>query len=225
MKAAVTYTKTGSKSAASTKLSKAVFDVDIINHELLKSVYVAYLANGRVNLAKTKERGEVRGGGRKPWRQKGLGRARFGSTRNPIWRGGGIAFGPTGQENYSHRINTTSKRKAIKQALSMAASEERIKVIETFDCKDAKTAKTSSILSKMGVDGSVLLVVSTKDDLVDRATRNLPNVKAIQAKYISVYDVVNADYIVISQKSLVIIDEWLRPLEAKTSKITSKDKV
>jgi large subunit ribosomal protein L4 len=97
-----------------------VFGVEIKNHELLKSAYVAYLANGRGNLAVTKTRGLVSGGGRKPWRQKGTGRARFGSSRNPIWRGGGIAFGPTGEENYSHKLPVAQKRQAIRQALSIA---------------------------------------------------------------------------------------------------------
>ena len=209
MSSVATYTKSGAKSPATAKLSKEIFDVAIDNHELIKNVYVAYLANGRQNLAKTKARGEVRGGGRKPWRQKGLGRARFGSTRNPIWRGGGIAFGPTGQENYTHKINATTKRKAIKQALSMAVNDKKIIIIETFECKDAKTTKTSKLLDKIGATGSVLMVVSEKNHLVERATRNLSNLIVVQAKYLNVYNIVNADHIVISQKSLAIIHEWL----------------
>ena len=95
-----TFTKTGNKATVAAKLNKAIFGVEVGNNELLKQAYDSYLTNGRINLAKAKSRGEVRGGGRKPWRQKGTGRARFGSTRNPIWRGGGVAFGPTGIENY-----------------------------------------------------------------------------------------------------------------------------
>jgi large subunit ribosomal protein L4 len=91
-----TFTKAGAKATAAAKLDKTVFDVDVKNHELLKQAYIAYHANGRENLAKTLRRGEVRGGGRKPWKQKGTGRARFGSIRVPIWRGGGIVFGPLG---------------------------------------------------------------------------------------------------------------------------------
>src|ERR1700686_3786197 len=108
-----TYTKTGNKATVAAKLDKSVFDVDVKNHDLLKQAYLAYLSNARVNLAVTKKRGDVRGGGRKPWRQKGTGRARFGSIRNPIWRGGGIIFGPTGQENYKRKLNTKAKRQAI----------------------------------------------------------------------------------------------------------------
>src|SRR4051812_6031887 len=104
--AVATYTKAGTKATTPAKLDKAVFGLDVNNHELIKAAYTAYLANGRENLAVTKTRGLVRGGGKKPWKQKGTGRARFGSSRVPIWRGGGITFGPTGQENYSKSLNT-----------------------------------------------------------------------------------------------------------------------
>src|ERR1700756_2254078 len=107
--AVATYTKAGTKATNPAKLDKAVFGVEAKNHELLKAAYTAYLANGRANLATTKTRGLVRGGGRKPWRQKGTGRARFGSSRNPIWRGGGITFGPTGHENFSKQLQNKGK--------------------------------------------------------------------------------------------------------------------
>lgn len=204
-----TFTKTGAKATTAVSLDKTVFGVQVDNHELLKQAYVAYLANGRVNLAKTKLRGDVRGGGRKPWKQKGTGRARFGSSRNPIWRGGGIVFGPTGEENYSKKLPLSAKRLAIRQALSMAAEEKRIKVIETFDCKDGKVKQTVAVLNKIEATGKVLLVVSLKDQLVTRATNNLPDVKVVEARYLNVYDVVNADAIVVSKKSLDVINEWL----------------
>lgn len=204
-----TFTKSGTKATTAAKLDKTVFDVVPENHELLKAAYVAYLANGRDNLAVTKTRGLIRGGGKKPWKQKGTGRARFGSSRNPIWRGGGIVFGPTGEENYTQKMNTTAKRTAIRQALSLAAKADKVVVIETFECKDGKTKPTVDLLAKIGAEKRVLIVVSVKDDLVERATRNLPKVKAVQAKYLNVYDILNADKIVISQKSLPIITEWL----------------
>src|ERR1700761_3330085 len=128
--AVATYTKTGTKATTPAKLDKAVFGVEAKNHDLLKQAYTSYLANGRENLAVTKTRGLVRGGGKKPWKQKGTGRARFGSSRGPIWRGGGITFGPTGQENYSKQMNTKAKRQAIRQALSDAATTNKIVVIE-----------------------------------------------------------------------------------------------
>ncbi len=204
-----TYTKTGNKATTAAKLDKQVFGVEVKNHDLLKQAYLAYMANGRQNLAVVKTRGLVRGGGKKPWKQKGTGRARFGSSRNPIWRGGGIVFGPTGQENYSHSLSTLSKRLALRQALSLAAEGNVVKVIEGFESKDGKVSTTAKLLRKLDADKNVLLVVSAKDELVERATRNIPGVKAVQATYLSVFDVLNADHIVIDQKALGIIKDWL----------------
>ncbi|HSX53374.1 MAG TPA: 50S ribosomal protein L4 [Patescibacteria group bacterium] len=204
-----TYTKTGNKASTVAKLDKAVFGVEVKNHDLLKQAYLAYLANGRENLAVVKTRGLVRGGGKKPWKQKGTGRARFGSSRNPIWRGGGIVFGPTGLENYSHNLSTQSKRLALRQALSLAADGGLVKVIETFECKEGKVAPTAKLLKKLEADKNVLLVVSVKDNLVEQATRNIPGVKAVQATYLNVFDILNADHIIISQEALVTIKGWL----------------
>ena len=204
-----TYTKAGAKAATAAKLDATVFGVMPENHELLKLAYTAYLANGRENLAKTKTRGLVRGGGKKPWKQKGTGRARFGSTRNPIWRGGGIAFGPTGEENYTKKMHVAAKRTAIRQALSLAASEGRIKVVEEFVNKDAKVAETVKFLGKIEATGSVLLVLDHKDETTARSTNNLQNVKTVQATYLNVFDLLNADVIVITQKALEMVNEWL----------------
>lgn len=209
MASVATYTKSGTKAATAAKLDASVFGVLPENHELLKLAYTAYLANGRGNLAVTKTRGLVRGGGKKPWRQKGTGRARFGSTRNPIWRGGGIAFGPTGEENYTKKMHVNAKRQAIRQALSIAAEEGRIKIVETIETKDGKVKPVIELLNKIEAKGKVLMVVSLKDDLLDRATRNLQNLKTVHASYLNVYDLLNADVVVMSKKSLEIINEWL----------------
>jgi large subunit ribosomal protein L4 len=194
-----TYTKSGTKAATPAKLDKAVFGVEVNSHQLLKEAYLGYLANGRTNNAVTKKRGEVRGGGRKPWRQKGTGNARFGSSRNPIWRSGGIAFGPTGNENYSRKLSVASKRQALRQALSLAASEDRIKVIETFACPDGKVKPTLQLIQKIGANLPAIIVVSVKDSLVHR----------VQSKYLNVYDVMNSETIIISKKSLDIVNELL----------------
>jgi large subunit ribosomal protein L4 len=206
---AATYTKSGARAAAATKLDKAVFGFIPSNHELLKLAYNAYLANGRKNLATTKNRGAVSGGGKKPWRQKGTGRARVGSSRVPQWRGGGVAFGPTGEENYVLRLPLKAKRQALRQALSLAAADKKIRVIETFECKEGKVSHTVELLHKLDTKGSVLLVVSQKDDLVERATNNLQNVLPTQANYLNVFDVLNADTIVISSKALDTVSAWL----------------
>jgi large subunit ribosomal protein L4 len=139
--AIATFTKAGAKATTAAKLDAKVFGVEVSNHELLKAAYVTYQANGRENLAVTKTRGLVRGGGKKPWKQKGTGRARFGSSRVPIWRGGGITFGPTGNENYSKQLNTKAKRLAIRQALSLASTANKITVIEDITSKEGKTSE------------------------------------------------------------------------------------
>ena len=207
--ALATYTKAGAKAATPAKLDKAVFGVEVKNHQLLKDAYLSYLAGGRANNAVAKKRGEVSGGGRKPWRQKGTGNARFGSSRNPIGRGGGIAFGPTGNENYTRKLSLPAKRAALRQALSLAAKEDRIRVIETFDAAEVKVKRTVELLKKFDANGKVLLVVDKKESADDRATRNLKNVKTVQAKYLNVYDLMNSDTIVVSKGSLEIISEWL----------------
>jgi large subunit ribosomal protein L4 len=207
--AIATYTKAGTKATTPAKLDKNVFGVKTVNTELIKSAYVAYLANGRGNYAQTLKRGEVRGGGRKPWKQKGTGRARFGSIRNPIWRGGGITFGPTGEENYTHKLNLTAKRQAIRQALSLAAANDKVVVIEDIKFKEAKTAEAVKLLAKIGATKNVLLVVADKTDEVTRATSNLSKVKLIHARYINVYDVMNADHIVITNDALKAVSDWL----------------
>jgi large subunit ribosomal protein L4 len=204
-----TYTKSGAKATTPATLPKSVFACMPENHELLKLAYSAYLANGRDNLAQTKTRGLVSGGGKKPWRQKGTGRARFGSSRNPIWRGGGIAFGPTGEENYSVKVNLSAKRLALRQALSLAASEDRVKVIESYDNKDAKVSTVSKLLTKIEAKGTVLIVLDHKDPTTDRAVRNLPKTKAVAANYLNVYDIMNADSLVVTSKALEVINGWL----------------
>lgn len=215
---AVNDTKAGAKApVSSTALPKEVFGIEVKNHELLKLAYDSYLANSRQASATTLERGDVRGGGKKPWKQKGTGRARFGSTRNPIWRGGGVVFGPSGNENYTKRLSTTSKRIAVKQALSLANKAKKIVTIDTFSCPNGKTKETLAMLekNKIGSKERVLLVVSVKDDLVIRATSNLRNVKPVKPTYLNVFDILNADKIVISKKSLPMIETWLTAKEAK----------
>lgn len=211
-----TFTKSGTKSTAATKLDKSVFGVNVDNHELLKQAYTAYLANGRGNNAVTLKRGEVSGGGKKPWKQKGTGRARFGSTRNPIWRGGGIAFGPTGIENYSHKLHTTSKRKAIRQALTVASDSKTLIVIE--DIKVAKTAEAYKLLTKIGAVKNTLVVVSDKTPELNRSMSNLENVKLVSANYLNVYDILNADTIVFTNMALTAISDWLGGSVAKPAK-------
>ena len=192
-------------------LNKDIFGLKVENHELVKLAYDAYLANSRSSHAKTLKRGEVRGGGKKPWRQKGTGRARFGSTRNPIWRHGGVAFGRTGNENFTKKLAKSSKLLAVRQALSMKNADKAVVTIADFKVKDGKTKETLKILSDNKVDNkaNILLVVPEKDELMLRATNNISNLKLVRATYLNVFDIMNADRIVISEKALPVINKWL----------------
>lgn len=205
---ATTYSATGAKATKAAKLDAAIFEVVPKNHQLLKEAYDAYLANGRENLAVTKTRGLIRGGGRKPWKQKGTGRARFGSSRNPIWRGGGIVFGPTGLENYSKQINVKAKRLAIRQALSLSNAANKLNVIENVSV-NGKTSELVALLDKVGASRTILIVVDKKTPELLRSSSNLQNVKVASAKYLNVFDLLNADSVLISQPALAIINEWL----------------
>ena len=195
-------------------LPKEVFAVEVNNHELVKKAYEAYLANGRENYAVTKTRGLVRGGGKKPWRQKGTGRARFGSSRNPIWRGGGVVFGPTGNENYTKTIPVNQKRQALRQALTLASQSNKI-IVDDFASKDGKVKDMIALLGKHKLARRTLVVVENKDEMIERASRNVSNVKVVQATYLNVYDVMNADAIVISSKAVDAVKAWLAPAQAK----------
>ena len=190
-----------------TTLPKEVFNVEVKNHELLKLAYDSFLANSRQASATTLQRGEVRGGGKKPWKQKGTGRARFGSTRNPIWRGGGVVFGPRGNENYTKKLTKTSKRVAVRQALSLANEAKNILV------KDVKTTgKTSEVVKFLAdnkLDRKVLVVVDEKTPEIIRATNNIQQVLLVSATYLNVYHILNADHIVIAPSAVPVIADWL----------------
>jgi len=204
-----TFTASGTKATTPAKLSKDVFGVEVANHQLVRQAYDTYLANGRDNLAVVKTRGLVRGGGKKPWKQKGTGRARFGSSRNPIWRGGGIVFGPTGNENYTKKLSTASKRLAIRQALSLASAANKITVIEKLASKEGKTAEFAKLLTKVGATRSTLVVVTEKTPELLRATSNLGDIKLVSAMYVNVYDVLNADTILLTADAHKAVEAWL----------------
>jgi large subunit ribosomal protein L4 len=207
---APTFTNTGTKATTAAKLDKTVFGVTPKNHALLKQAYVTYLANGRENLAITRTRGLVRGGGKKPWRQKGTGRARVGSSRVPNWRGGGAVFAPTGDENYAKKIPGKARQLAMKQALSLAAQDKKLSIIGDFAPKDNKTNAAAKLLAKLGASGGIVLVVADKTPELARAVRNLPNVTLVQANYLNVYDTLNADHLICTAAALEIVTTRLK---------------
>ena len=193
---------------ATTKLNEDIFGLSVENHELVKTAYDAYLANSRSSHAKTLKRGEVRGGGKKPWKQKGTGRARFGSTRNPLWRHGGVAFGRTGNENFTKKISKNAKLQAVRQALSMANADKLVSVIANFAPKDGKTKNAIKDLNSVA-DKNYLVVVTEKTPEIIRATNNIANVKIVRPTYLNVFDILNADQIIITEESMPLIEGWL----------------
>ena len=195
-----------------TVLPEEVFNVEVKNHALLKLAYDAYLANARQASATTKTRGEVRGGGKKPWKQKGTGRARFGSSRNPIWRGGGIVFGPLGIENYKLKIPTQAKRHAVRQALTIAHQENLVSVLDFKTT--GKTSEAVKFLEDNKFTRKTLIVVEEKTPALLRATNNIQNVLLVSTKYLNVYHILNADNIVLSPASLPTLKSWLVKEEA-----------
>lgn len=195
---------------AEAKLSDAVFQVEVPNHELLKLAYDSYLAANRQVSATTKTRGEVRGGGKKPWRQKGTGRARFGSSRNPIWRGGGVVFGSLGVENYNKRLAKSTKRVALRQALTLANRDGEITVIDAVKTT-GKTREIVKLLADLNLaDKRRVLLVDVKNELNLRATANLPQVELVSPTYLSVFHILNADAIVFTKEALAATTEWLK---------------
>ena len=197
-------------------LNKQIFALEVQNHELVKTAYDAYLANSRSSHAKTLKRGEVRGGGKKPWKQKGTGRARFGSTRNPIWRHGGIAGGRTGNENFEKKLSRESKKLAVRQALSLKNADKAVIVLDSTAKLTGKTKDAVKVLKDLKLDSkNVLAVCAEKTPELLRSTNNLPNVKLVRATYLNVFDIMNADAIVFGDAAIKAAEEWLLGKETK----------
>lgn len=193
---------------ANQTLPENIFGVEVKNYELIDLAYKSYLAGGRNNPAKVLKRGEVSGGGKKPWRQKGTGRARIGSIRAPHWRGGGVVFGPNGIENYKLNLSKKMRRGAIRQALSLANKSGQVQLAE-LSLKDIKTKDAVSALEKLKATGRILIVVPEYNEVVSKSVSNIPGVRVSSATHINVFDIMNADSIIIDPKSLSLISEWL----------------
>jgi large subunit ribosomal protein L4 len=193
---------------ANQTLPENIFGVEVKNYELIDLAYKSYLAGGRNNPAKVLKRGEVSGGGKKPWRQKGTGRARIGSIRAPHWRGGGVVFGPNGIENYKLNLSKKMRRGAIRQALSLANKSGQVQLAE-LSLKDIKTKDAVSALEKLKATGRILIVVPEYNEVVSKSVSNIPGVRVSSATHINVFDIMNADSIIIDPKALSLISEWL----------------
>ncbi|OGN09869.1 MAG: 50S ribosomal protein L4 [Candidatus Yanofskybacteria bacterium RIFCSPHIGHO2_02_FULL_39_10] len=189
----------------SVSLPDKVFGLPM-NEDLLQQVVISQMSNKRQNIAHTKERGDVRGGGKKPWKQKGTGRARHGSIRSPIWKGGGVTFGPRNDKNFKKKINKKMAHKALLVALSSKVKDKELIIIDGLNFDNWKTKEMAGVINKisnlfLSKNGSLLLVTDkTMGDTVVRVTRNIPKVDVIEAKNLNALDVM-------ARKNLLILKE------------------
>lgn len=202
----VLYNQTGSQ-VGEIELSEHVFGVEDHQQAIFDTV-IAEQAAKRQGTQKAKTRSEVSGGGRKPWRQKGTGRARQGSTRAPHWYHGGVVFGPHPRD-YSKKMNRKERRLALKSALAYKAMEKELIVVDNFDIQSSKTKDVKSLLANLKAEKNVLIVVDELNENMILATRNLSNVILLQANEINVLDVISADKMIITEAAVKQIEEVL----------------
>lgn len=198
------YNRQGDK-IGTVNLPEKLFGSEV-NQALIREAVLAHLNNQRVGTAKVKTRAEVRGGGRKPWRQKGLRRARHGSIRSPIWKGGGVVFGPQPRD-FSTPLPKKKKRQALASALSLKASEGEVLVLDELKMTQPKTKEIYELLKKLGAEKSSLIVTADNQPNVVLSSRNIPGVKVTTAWQVSTYDAVSKQYLVITQDALRKMEE------------------
>ncbi len=200
------YNQKGEK-VGKTDLPDEIFNVEI-NSDLLHQVIVSQMANKRQSSAHTKDRGDVSGGGKKPWRQKGTGRARHGSRRSPIWVGGGVTFGPKSEKNYKKTIPQKMKRKALFMALSSKVNDDELILIDNFGIKKPQARIAQSILEKLPLsDKSGLVVLSEPDKNIVLSFRNIPKTESIQAKDLTALNILSFKKLIMTPDSVAKIKE------------------
>ncbi len=196
-------------------LNEAIFGVEM-NEDLLHQVYVVQEANKRKGLSHTKTRSERSGSTRKPWRQKGTGRARTGSIRNPIWRKGGVVFGPTKERNYTKKVNRKMSQKAFKIALSEKIKDKGIIVVDSFDAKEKKTRTFANALGKLKIGKKALVVLLNEEKETVKISRNIPIVTNIFIDQLSVSDILHNRFCIVSKSGI-------EELQKKLGKSRNKD--
>ena len=187
------------------ELKEDIFGI-IPNEELVHSVIVNYLANQRQGTQSTKTRAEVRGGGKKPWRQKGTGRARQGSIRAPHWVGGGIALGPK-PRSYSYKLNKKERRLAIKSCLSSKVIENELTVVDKFEFNEIKTKEVAKMLNNLKLEGKTLILLPEKNEIIQKSVRNIKGVKTLSVNTINAYDLVNYKNLVVTLDTVKRLEE------------------
>ena len=193
------------KKVSDVELSEAVFGIEP-NENIVHSALVNYLANQRQGTQSTKTRAEVSGGGRKPWRQKGTGRARQGSIRAPQWIKGGIALGPK-PRSYSYRINKKEKQLAIRSLLSAKVLDNELTVVDKLEVEEAKTKVMAKALTDLKVEGKTLIILADRNDNVLRSSRNIEGVKTIELNTINLFDLLNCNKLVLPLDTVKKLEE------------------
>ncbi len=188
------------------ELNDAIFNVEYNSQCVFDAIMVAR-NNSRQATAKTKKRDEVRGGGKKPFRQKGTGRARQGSSREPQMVGGGVVFGPTGIQNFKIKQNKKAARLALKSVLTEKANDKNLIIVDEFNFAEAKTKEFVKVLDAVKAGNKILLVVEENDEATILSARNLPYVKIVYPEGINVYDLVNVETLLVSENTLKTIEE------------------
>ena len=186
-------------------LNDAVFGVEV-NEHLVHMAVVQQLANNRQGTQKAKTRSEVSGGGRKPWRQKGTGHARQGSTRAPQWTGGGIVFAPVPRD-YSFKLNKKEKRAAVRSALTDRVQQNKLIVVDELTMADYKTKEFVQVMDNLKASGKTLVIMADKDDHVIRSASNVPAVKTTLTSQINVYDLMNAQTVILTKDAIAKLEE------------------
>lgn len=201
------YNQEGKKSEAEVLLPKEIFEVQL-NSDLVYQVAVSQNSNRRQKIAKTKDRSEVSGGGKKPWRQKGTGRARHGSNRSPIWIGGGVTFGPNLEKNFKRDIPKKMRRKAMFMVLSEKAKNNLIIVLDDLKLDKPKTKPMAKVFNKLFLKkGSGLVALPNNDDKLIKSIRNISNIDVVQAKDLNALDLLNHKYLILTKESIKVIKE------------------
>jgi len=180
-----------------------------VHDALMHQALLRQLANARLGTHKAKARGEVSGGGRKPWRQKGTGRARQGSIRAPHWRGGGIVFGPT-PRSYEQKMPRKMRRQALRSALSVKAAESQLVVVDSLEMAEPKSKEILNILGALGITSSALILLPKRNETILKSVHNLATVRTLVAQYLNVRDLLQYDYVVMPLASLEVIEGILR---------------
>ena len=216
------FDKKGKKTSKNQDLNADLFGLEV-NEHLLYLATIRQNSNARAGTAHTKTRMEVRGGGAKPWRQKGTGRARAGSSRSPLWRGGGIIFGPRNNVNWTKGMNSKESQRALLSAINLLKSEDRLSAIESLSLEEAKTKEIASIVKTAGFEGqNVVFVVeeaNTQITLLKRASANLVDTKVLTTKELNVKDLLKADQVFMTSASFAELEErFSSVLESKKNK-------